>query len=166
MGELKDIPYKITICGNHDRVMASRPLPRKIFTNSIYLENSSVEIEGIKFYGFPHTPTFRNLNPQFNGFMKNPGKDMYKACDRIPEDIDILISHGPPYGILDYNKYGERCGSVELLERVFTVKPKWFICGHIHESYGMLERDGIKFINCSLLDDDMSLTHLPVEVEL
>ncbi|SFS33448.1 hypothetical protein SAMN05660206_101200 [Sphingobacterium wenxiniae] len=71
----------------------------------------------------------------------------------IPDDTDILITHGPPFGILDETVYGKRTGGEELLLRVYQVKPKYHIFGHIHEDHGSFTKGETTFINNSILDD-------------
>lgn len=94
----------------------------------IYLEESSVTISGIKIYGTPITPCFFNW-----AFNRYPGHDIELHAQKIPNDTDILITHGPPYGILDVNAKGEHCRCPSLSSRIQEVKPKQLICGHIHE---------------------------------
>merc|ERR1712037_767457 len=73
-----------------------------------------------------------------------------QVCSNIPSDTDILISHCPPYGILDVNAEGERCGSKILLTHVVErVKPKYHIFGHIHEAYGMANNGTTTFVNAA-----------------
>ena len=53
------------------------------------------------------------------------------ADEDIPNDLDIFVTHDPPYGILD-----ENLGSPELLNFVLKAKPKWQLFGHIHATEG------------------------------
>ena len=85
---------------------------------------------------------------------------------KIPEDIDILVTHGPPYGILDavntFGGYVDHCGCEMLLARVAAIKPKLHVFGHIHEGAGSLKQDGIEYINASQLDGQYRLAHKPI----
>jgi Icc-related predicted phosphoesterase len=84
----------------------------------------------------------------------------------IPEDTDILITHGPPNGILDYVAQSVyNAGCEELLERVMQVKPKVSVFGHIHQGYGTLRVNEIEFINASVLNERYNYANLPVNVE-
>jgi Icc-related predicted phosphoesterase len=84
----------------------------------------------------------------------------------IPEDTDILITHGPPNGILDYVAQSVyHAGCEELLERVMEVKPKINVFGHIHQGFGSVRVNEIEFINASVLNEAYSYTNLPVNVE-
>jgi Icc-related predicted phosphoesterase len=98
---------------------------------NVYLENETYEIEGIKIFGSPHTPQFGQW-----AFMKARHKLHRIWQGAIPYDVDIVIVHGPPKGILDLsydrNNLMERCGDKSLMNRVMEVKPKLMLCGHIH----------------------------------
>lgn len=58
-------------------------------------------------------------------------KDSRIADEDIPNDIDILVTHWPPYGILDND-----LGSLDILNFVLKAQPKWHLFGHIHETEG------------------------------
>lgn len=127
------IKYKVCIAGNHDTsIEAGLVKPKEDFKNIIYLEHESVNIEGINIFGSPYTPQFGGWS-----FMKDRGKlDVY--WQQIPNNTDILITHGPPKGILDLS-YSEEdmleyCGDKELFNHVLRVKPKHMIFGHIHNN--------------------------------
>ncbi|HRJ31311.1 MAG: metallophosphatase domain-containing protein [Cyclobacteriaceae bacterium] len=159
----QDFKHKIFIAGNHDLMFERNPkqaqslIPKSI----IYLEESSVTIEGIKIYGTPITPYFFNW-----AFNRYPGQDIEQHTQKIPNDTDILITHGPPYGILDANVKGEHCGCPSLLSKIQEVKPKLLICGHIHEGYGRLQKEESLYINASLLNHRYEYKNSPVVVEL
>ena len=90
--------------------------------------------------------------PIFGGWPFMKKDDMLsKYWNNIPDSTDILITHGPPYGILDNNGRGTFCGSKSLLERVQILKPKYHIFGHIHESYGVQKINSTTFINASFI---------------
>ena len=122
---------KIVVPGNHDLAFESKPTrSRQLLTHADHvLIDESVTVNGIKFFGSPRTP-------QFGGwaFMY----DRFKApCDMIPTDTDVLITHGPSYGILDAASDGHRCGCEDLGVVVAKVAPKVHAFGHIHESRGV-----------------------------
>lgn len=77
------------------------------------------------------------------------GADMASKWALIPSDVDVLITHGPPDGILDRNRTGSCCGCRELLYRVLEVKPRLHVFGHIHEAAGQTEIDGTRFVNAA-----------------
>lgn len=130
-----NIPNKIFVAGNHD-IAIERNLvtPEDFFENGIlYLENDAVTINGLKIWGSPFTPTF-GTGWAFN---KDRGK-IDNIWSNIPDDTDILVTHGPAKGILDlsYNIDGvlEYCGCKALRRNIFRVKPKLFCFGHVHDN--------------------------------
>ena len=125
--------HKLFTPGNHDVsletdfVVASSYLPDV----QIMIDKSAV-IDGIKFYLSPWTPTFLCW-----GFMKNRGADIKLVWDKIPADTDVLVTHGPPQGVLDLTPAGEYAGCEELRKVVVRIMPKYHIFGHIHCGYGV-----------------------------
>lgn len=153
--------YKILIPGNHDRFIESNyNLSKKLLSNAILLCGEEIIINGIKFYGTPWTPEFMNWS-----FML-PEERLKEKFDRIPENTDVLITHGPPFGILDVNREGEHCGSMSLLKRVLTINPKLHIFGHIHGNPRVYENKDTKFVNVSLLGEDYIENNKPMVLEL
>jgi Icc-related predicted phosphoesterase len=88
---------------------------------------------------------------------------MKSKWDMIPEDTDILITHGPPFGHLDVVKgRTDHLGCEVLTERLKIVKPKIHIFGHIHSGRHIYERDGILFINASVLNEQYKYEYKPI----
>lgn len=158
-----DFKYKIFIAGNHDFGFEDGYEINQKYKDMgvIYLQDSEVIIDGIKFYGSPWQPEFHNW-----AFNLSRGEKLAEKWSLIPNDTDILITHGPVYGLLDYVPMGGNVGCEELYKKVFEVKPKIHVCGHIHDSYGQKTVDGIEFINASILNDRYEPAHKPVVVEL
>ena len=153
--------HKIVIGGNHDKWLAtnSRSFISKILDNATYLENSGITINGIKFWGSPITPTFKNWY-----FMAKRGVEIRLYWEEIPMNTDVLITHGPPLGILDeappmYSSHHAGCG--DLLNRVKIVKPTLHIFGHIHYSRGTKTEGKTKFINVSCSNEAYELYYKP-----
>lgn len=124
-----DLPYrhKIFICGNHDDCLYGANIDG-LDDNVHYLCNSGIEIDGLKFYGVP----------MFMGDCITDRQSRNYAL--IPEDTDILITHSPAYGILDFDD-GINYGSEEILERLTALHQlKAHLFGHIHTQHGMDER--------------------------
>jgi len=157
-------PYKLFIAGNHDfffEESESKKISRIIPKNIIYLNDSGVEINGVKFWGSPITPWFNNW-----AFNRERGEEIKKHWDLIPNDTGILITHGAPFGILDETVYGDRTGCEELLLCVEQVKPKFHIFGHIHEDYGSFTKGETTFVNASVLDDWYEMKNKPIILDL
>jgi Icc-related predicted phosphoesterase len=85
---------------------------------------------------------------------------------RIPETTDVLLTHGPPMGILDRTSRGERVGCEALREAVARVRPRLHVFGHIHEAYGTHEEAGTLFVNPSTCTLRYRPTQAPIVVEL
>lgn len=156
------IPHKILIAGNHDIALERRKItPGDMAARGIvYLENSATVVNNIKIWGSPITPTFGI------GWAFNKARDkMQDVWAKIPEDTDIVISHGPPKGILDhsYNQIGnvyERCGCATLSKRIRAIEPKLCLFGHIHNTVdiinaGTMQHSGYKtqYSNGSVVTD-------------
>lgn len=158
--------YIILIAGNHDwSFETNNNYARQILSDDIiYLQDSSVEIEGLKIYGSPWQPRFFDW-----AFNLMRGAELAEKWKLIPDDTDILITHGPPNGILDEvpRKYFiENTGCEELRKRVEQIKPKLHVFGHIHRGYGQTEQFGVKFVNASNCDESYEPTQPPIVVNI
>lgn len=149
--------YKLVIPGNHDKRFQYHPeeIP-ELTSNYIYLNDKEIVIDGIKFYGSGYTPWFYGW-----AFNLPRGPKLAEKWSLIPEDCDVLITHGPPFQICD-SAGGIDVGCEDLLKRVFEVKPKLHLFGHVHESRGKYEQHGnTLFCNISMNDSNK-----PYEIEL
>ncbi len=154
--------WRIVIAGNHDACCQNASgEARTRLDNAIYLEDEEVVIEGLKFYGSPWQPQFQNL-----AFNLPRGRLLRDKWAKIPDDTDVLITHTPPWGVLDSTLGGLIVGCEELAEALRRVRPRLHLFGHIHEAYGVVEKDGTTFANasnCTLLYD---LANPPLVFEL
>lgn len=135
---LQDYKKKIVIAGNHDGLLEKEGRQLlKWAANTEYLLDSATEFEGLKIWGSPWTPTFCNWH-----FMLDRFGQIKKKWDLIPDGIDILVTHGPPYGVLDECQYSKRsdkfkhAGCEELRYALERLMPKLHVFGHIHEQGG------------------------------
>jgi hypothetical protein len=144
------IEHRVVCGGNHDRLFQlAGALARGLLSNATYLENTGVTINGVSFWGSPYTPEFFNW-----AFMYRRGAEAKRYWDQIPAGLDVLITHGPPYGILDQTTAGgKHHGCEELLKAVKAKKPKVHIFGHIHGGAGTFENRNTRFINTAYLDE-------------
>lgn len=155
------IKTKIFVAGNHDTSIERGLITQKDFVDAgiIYLQNDSVTIDGVKFYGTPYTPTFGNW-----AFMRARHK-MQAVWDAVPDDIDVLITHGPPKGIRDlsYSRSGdlEMCGCQSLYNRCVGSPFRAVLFGHLH-NHRIIKNQGITsdlpgldtiFSNASCVED-------------
>lgn len=160
----KELPikYKIYVAGNHDTSIEKNLVTKKDFEDAgiIYLENESIIVEGIRFFGSPHTPQFGQW-----AFMKDRNKLERFWINAIPEIVDVIITHGPPKGILDRsydrNRNMESCGDKSLFNRITEVNPRYVLFGHIHNCKDIINAGVLKlsmydtiFSNGSVVTDN------------
>lgn len=121
---------KLLVPGNHDRDLEKWKVAE--FCGVRILVDRLVHFNGLRIYGTPWTPPWQNF-----AFMKSE-EELREVFARIPEGLDILVTHGPPSGILDWTLRGPAVGSWALRERLgkVTQRPRHHIFGHIHEAFG------------------------------
>ena len=157
----------VGIFGNHELFSESHfDLAKAVIGNMKLLHDSEIVINNIKLWGSPHQPVFYNW-----AWNLPRGEQIKKKWDLIPDDIDILITHGPPMGILDRtisNKYGpaQNVGCEELIKRVEKIAPKLHVFGHIHSSYGMIQKDKTIYLNASTCNEKYRPINPPFIVEI
>jgi Icc-related predicted phosphoesterase len=159
-------PHKIFVAGNHDWLFeTSNRFARTLLDSSIhYLQDSFVEVEGLKIYGSPWQPRFFDW-----AFNLTRGVELAKKWKLIPTDTDVLITHGPPFGILDevsHQYWIENTGCEELRKRVERIRPRLHVFGHIHCGFGQAENSGVQFINASNCDENYEPVNPPIVFDL
>ena len=172
--------YKVMIAGNHDFFFDTDEIPKNRYHTPVpveevtemlerydsitYLNNSDVTIHGIKIWGSPINKWYHDW-----GFNRRPGEDIKRYWDKIPNDADIVMTHGPVYGIHDLCPNGvhlEHAGDKDLLEAIERVKPKVFCCGHIHEGHGVLKQGDTIFVNASVMNEIYRPNNQPIILEI
>jgi predicted phosphohydrolase len=155
--------HKVLIAGNHDWMAETHPKDfRRLVPRSVtYLENSAAVVGGLRIWGSPITPVFYDW-----AFNVRRGEAIRAYWELVPPHLDILITHGPPYGIGDRNSRGELQGCEELLTAVQKQKPRYHIFGHLHEQYGTWRAGHTTFINASVLNADYQLVRPPIYFEM
>tara|TARA_B110000914_G_scaffold183930_1_gene167051 strand:+ start:412 stop:1095 length:684 start_codon:yes stop_codon:yes gene_type:complete len=156
---------KLFIAGNHDHLLEQKPelieKILKLFPSIIYLQDSEVTIDHIKFYGAPWIPT-NHLGKAFS-YLRTDHASADSHWAKIPDDTDVLITHGPAYNKLDKimrpirkDQTKLNLGCPELGERIKDVNPQLHICGHIHSSQGILDvsEPTTTYINAASLGED------------
>ncbi len=156
---------KILVAGNHDNCLANSNAAFCVSileeAGWIYLENDYCYINELKIYGSPYTKLFANWAFEYASYT-----EMEANWDLIPTDTDILITHQPPKGILDYVHDKGSIGCVALTEALKRVKPKLHVFGHFHESYGMEVQGETIYVNASLYDHNKKNLNEPIMVEI
>lgn len=159
----------IMIGGNHDMRISHGGRYFLDHVEAAWLEDSGCEWEGLEFWGSPWTAWFKGINPRCKAWVLQNEKELAKKWKLIPEGIDILITHSPPYGILDeviHDGVSEHVGSKSLLDVSLWIQPKVHIFGHIHEGYGQFKTENTLFINASHMDVNYIPVNKPVRIEL
>jgi len=155
--EVQPYRYKILVPGNHDWVFERNPSLMDAecdIRNIILLNDSGIVLEGVRFWGSPVQPRFCDW-----AFNRDRGADIKKHWDLIPVDTDVLITHGPPAGILDYVAHGGSVGCHDLLNKIMRTDVKLHIFGHIHMGRGTMKVGNKLFVNAASLNEQ----YQPVE---
>lgn len=173
---LRGLPHrrKVLVAGNHDWLCQREPgRAAELFEGLDYLLDAGLEIDGLRFWGSPWQPWF--LNWAFN---LPRGEALREKWDLVPPDTDVLVTHGPPRGLLDevetlasrvLNALSAPDGHVgceELRERVEALAPRVHVFGHIHEGYGQRRVGGTLFVNASNCDRRYRPVNAPIVVDL
>ena len=109
-----DYEHKVVIAGNHELCFEKNSAEaEKLISNAVYLKDSSIVIDGLKFYGAPWQPAFYDW-----AFNLQRGSELKQKWDMIEEGTDVLITHGPLYGYLDSVVECEHLGCEELTKAV------------------------------------------------
>lgn len=172
---VQDYMRKIYIGGNHDNFVQKSLFPSRIKdsgdplnNNPIYLCDSGTKFEVVKIWGSPWSKTFPGMNPHCKAFTKDTEEELAEKWSMIPEDVDILITHSPPYGILD-SANARPLGSKSLLARYVHEGHKWpklWVYGHIHEGYGQFHMGDTTFVNASHMDGGYRPVNEPITIEM
>lgn len=144
--------YKLFVAGNHDDCYYTESHrdsePRRIAEGCYYLSGTGIEIDGVRFYGVSMLVQ-EDINGRYKLLLEN-----------IPANIDVLITHQPPYGVLDECD-AQHYGSPTLLETILQVKPQVHLFGHTHNAYGTCVENGTFYSNASVVDENYKLCHQP-----
>ena len=179
------IRNKVLIAGNHERALDNFSIDKdgkfvgaseesdkciNLILNAhvekklYYLENDTAVIDGLKFFGSPHTRRSNYYSTavafQYNDVI------LSKIWESIPTDTDVLVTHTPPFGIMDeYSKTNH--GSESLLEAVkHRVKPVLHVFGHVHARYGSVTIDNTMFVNAALVSNKKNIKHPPHLIDI
>jgi Icc-related predicted phosphoesterase len=162
----------VLICGNHDWLGERNPTLMRQMCDDVgvtYLQDEAIVVDGINIYGSPWQPEFCRW-----AFNLPRGAALKDKWDAIPQDTDVLLTHGPPYGVLDgVQRFGsngwyiEKVGCEDLVKKVLTLpKLKIHQFGHIHSGYGTYKFNNINFINASSCDEQYKPVNKPIETEI
>jgi predicted phosphohydrolase len=156
---LGELPHRFKACvpGNHEFFLEADPSRCSLVDNATVLINEGVDIDGLRVWGSPVTPLYGGA------FGLSSAEDRRRLYARIPESTDVLITHGPPYGVLDSDaNSGLHSGCRELFDAVMRVRPKLHVFGHVHGAYGIFQTDQTTFVNAALLGIHGGLDNPPL----
>jgi Icc-related predicted phosphoesterase len=161
LGELPH-RHKIVVPGNHEFFLESNPERRSLLDYANVLIDECIEIEGLTIYGSPMTPLYGAA------FGKSSAKDRELHWSRVPDDTHVLVTHGPPLGILDLSPdQAEPMGDPELRNRIQELPSlKLHVFGHVHGAHGAVERDGVTFANVALMGHLGDLVQAPTVLRM
>lgn len=149
--------------GNHDFIGA------KATNQTIEFSNALIKAEGLVYHNTLSIYLSAFQLPFYDWEFNRTESELEKIYAKIPEGVDIIVSHGPPNGYGDAvpRRIGyENVGSHALLNCIDRVKPKYVITGHIHSGYGIYQHNNTKIINASLLNEKYKLVNKPIEIEI
>jgi Icc-related predicted phosphoesterase len=158
--------HKIVIAGNHDFLFQQDyGLARQALGDGVsgiqYLQDHVTVIDSVVFYGAPWSVEYNDW-----AFGVKPGRDAENRWGRMPDGIDVLITHGPPYGILDAAPNGYKLGCEDLLRLVVRRAPRIHVFGHIHHSHGTAKVGGTLFVNAAICDEGYKHSQQPIVLDL
>jgi predicted phosphodiesterase len=158
--------HKVVIAGNHDFAFERQAARAEALVppGVVYLRDSGVTLGGLRLWGSPWQPWFMDW-----AFNLERGPDIAAKWALIPDDVQVLITHGPPRGVLDLtqNRPPEHAGCEDLALRIGQLRDlRVHVFGHIHEGYGREERDGRVFVNASICDAGYVPRNAAVVVDL
>lgn len=147
--QLLGLAYRVVllVAGNHDRVLQARPDLGRALRGARYLQDEACQVDGVRFYGSPWQP-----NLWHHPFFAADCRDARARFGHIPPDTDVLVTHSPPWGVLDVWAPPHALGSRMLRARMAAVRPRVHVFGHVHPSYGAHEVDGVRCYNAALCD--------------
>lgn len=168
--DVQPAKHLVWIPGNHSLAVekhwpGSKHWLADISPRTNILMNSDVTLEGLKIWGSPVTPWFHDW-----AWNVNRGPAIKKYWDMIPTDTAIVVTHGPPYGILDEVSPGlphkTNVGCQDLMDAMLRIKPKVHIFGHIHEGYGQQRFKDTLYVNASIMTEHYDPENLPIIIDL
>lgn len=165
---LRDQPFdcKLVIAGNHDFLFEkdynlARAAIQDGVGGTVYLQDQVFVLDDVVFYGAPWSVKYH-----FWAFGNDPGKaESIARWDKIPPGVDVLITHGPPKGILDLAPNGYSLGDSDLTARVQALKPRLHVFGHVHHSHGTAKVGDTLFVNAAICDEQYKHTQEPIVLD-
>ena len=154
--------HKIVIPGNHDVTFESDfEQSEANMPEVLVLDQTIAEAEGLTIYGEPRQPEFYDW--AYNVPRDRMGRDVWRHA---PENIDILLTHGPPLGAGDLTDRGEHVGCEFQRKYILEHKPKLVVCGHIHSGYGIHLLGDTVVVNASICNEKYRALNAPIYINM
>ena len=156
-------PHKVVVAGNHDFLFEEdAERGRELLgPGVVYLQHEAAEVAGLTFFGSPWQPWFHDW-----AFNLRRGEALAEKWSEVPAGVDVLVTHSPPFGVMDVTWRGDRVGCEDLARELERIRPRLHVFGHIHEAYGVVERDGTIYVNASACDARNALRNTPIVIDL
>jgi len=165
-----DYDLKVMVFGNHDTFFEEHcKVSKYLFIPRVnVLSDDCIEYAGLKIGGSPWTRKFKGMNPRCMAFTCNTEQELYEKWKNIPLNLDILVTHSPPYLTADMTRLGQHVGSISLLDYSENFgNLKLWVCGHIHEGYGKYKmKNGATLVNASIMNEFYEPINEYIRVEL
>ncbi|WP_216327473.1 metallophosphoesterase family protein [Deinococcus aestuarii] len=162
-GRVGDFRHRVMIAGNHDFAFERTPhLAEGLIPDNVtYLKDSGVELDGVRFWGSPVTPEF--MRWAFN----RTDEELRQHWGQLPAGVDVVVTHGPPRGVLDrVLPEGQAVGCPHLGWVIEHLRPRVHVFGHIHEGYGREKRGGVQYLNAAVCDARYRVSQPPQVVDV
>ena len=154
--------HKILVAGNHDGIFETRPEEARMLLSStapscIYLQDSGTVIDGLKIWGSPVTPRFFDWH-----FNRSRGEEIRLHWDMIPDNVDVLVTHGPAYGRLDRvlrvlpsnPDFNQGCADLARVIDTRLRSLKLHVFGHLHlQGNSQMTLNGVTYVNAACVDE-------------
>jgi Icc-related predicted phosphoesterase len=177
----QDYPVRIVVAGNHDELFEAKPrAARELLKHAKYLEDTEITLRPSQFgqqgdweitvYGTPWQPRFYDW--AFN--LDRGGNELRGKWRKIPTHVDILVTHGPPSGVMDKDYRGDRAGCELLRDELERIRPRLHVFGHLHSIQGIVRgkdwegnpgRPGTVYVNASMCNDSYEINREPIVLQ-
>ncbi len=133
-----------------------------LLTNVEVFVDDYVIIDGLLYYFSPYQPEFCDW-----AYNLPRGEPLREKWSLIPDNVDVLVTHGPPHGILDVAPFGGNVGCEELRQVIGTrINPKLHVFGHIHDGYGMTKIGNTTFVNAAICTERYQPINAPIVIDI
>jgi predicted phosphohydrolase len=149
----------VGVAGNHDLILEREPELGAALPWT-YLCDGGADVAGLRIWGSPFAVTYGDW-----AFMEEDAP-LSERFAGIPQGLDVLLVHGPPFGVLDHARRGVATGSHALRRAVLRARPRLGIFGHIHEAHGEAMLGATRCLNVSLVDERYVVRHAPTVIEV